>query len=195
MRKLKLQVQMSVDGFISGLNGEMDWLASNWSDDIQNYVGEITKPVDTILLGKNLATGFIPHWAAVAKDSENPEQEAGIKYSETPKIVFSKTLTKSEWENTTVENGDFIKRIHELKNQAGNDIIVYGGGQFVSSLIREKLIDELHLFINPAIIGKGMPIFNEVNSMQQLEIMKTIQFECGIVLLKYQLKSDESEKA
>ena len=195
MRKLKLQVQMSVDGFISGLNGEMEWLASNWSDDIQNYVDEITKPVDTILLGKNLATGFIPHWAAVAKDSENPEQEAGIKYSETPKIVFSKTLTKSEWENTTVENGDFIKRIHELKNQAGNDIIVYGGGQFVSSLIREKLIDELHLFINPAIIGKGMPIFNEVNSMQQLEIMKTIQFECGIVLLKYQLKSDESEKA
>ncbi|HEY0670149.1 MAG TPA: dihydrofolate reductase family protein [Sphingobacteriaceae bacterium] len=195
MRKLKLQVQMSVDGFISGLNGEMDWLAFNWSDDIQNYVDEITKPVDTILLGKNLATGFIPHWAAVAKDSENPEQEAGIKYSETPKIVFSKTLTKSEWENTTVENGDFIKRIHELKNQAGNDIIVYGGAQFVSSLIREKLIDELHLFINPAIIGKGMPIFNEVNSMQQLEIMKTIQFECGIVLLKYQLKSDEYEKA
>lgn len=195
MRKLKLQVQMSVDGFISGLNGEMDWLAVNWSDDIKKYVDEITKPVDTILLGKNLATGFIPHWAAVAKDIENPEHEAGIKFSETPKIVFSKTLTKSEWENTTVENGDFIKRIHELKKQAGKDIIVYGGGKFVSSLIREKLIDELHLFINPAIIGKGMPIFNEVNPMQQLEIMKTIQFECGIVLLKYQLKSDEYEKA
>ncbi len=64
MRKLKLQVQMSVDGFISGLNNEMDWMTFNWSDDIKKYVDEITKPVDTILLGKNLAMGFIPHWAA-----------------------------------------------------------------------------------------------------------------------------------
>jgi dihydrofolate reductase len=185
MRKLKLQVQMSIDGFISGLNGEMDWMAFNWSEDIKNYVDEITKPSDTILLGKNLATGFIPHWAAVAKDNNNPEQAAGIKFTETAKIVFSKTLTKFEWDNTEIENGDFVKKINALKQQAGGDIIVYGGGKFVSSLIKEKLIDELHLFINPAILGKGMPIFQEVETLQKLGLASSKHFDCGIIVLLY----------
>jgi dihydrofolate reductase len=188
MRKLKLQVQMTLDGYISGANGESDWMTFNWSNDIKKYVDEITQPVDLILLGKHLATGFIPHWEAVAQDDNNPEKEAGIKYHKTPKIVFSRTLKKLAWENTVIENGDFITKIQALKQQPGNDIIVYGGGQFVSSLIKEQLIDEFHLFINPAIIGKGMPIFQQVNKMQQIEISKTIQFDCGIVLLKYQLR-------
>lgn len=185
MRKLKLQVQMSVDGFISGENGEMDWVAFNWTDDIKKYVDEITQPVDTILLGKNLASGFIPHWAAVAKDERNPEQEAGIKYSATQKIVFSKTLTKSEWDNTEVENGDYVEKIKSLKLRPGNDLIAYGGGKFVSSLIKEKLIDELHLFVNPAIVGKGMPIFQEVDTMQKLSLASSKHFDCGIIVLVY----------
>jgi dihydrofolate reductase len=188
MRKLKLQVQITLDGYISGPNGEADWMTFNWSDDIKRYVDEITKPVDLILLGKNLAMGFIPHWAAVAHDKNNPERQAGIKYSETAKIVFSKSLTSSQWANTTVENGDFVKRIREIKKQEGNDIMVYGGAHFVSSLIKEQLIDEFHLFINPSIIGKGLPIYQQVNEMQKLEIVKSIQFQCGIVLLSYQLR-------
>lgn len=185
MRKLKLQVQITVDGFISGQNGEMNWMSFNWSDDIKEYVNQITHPVDTILLGKNLATGFIPHWAAVAKDDNNPEKKAGIKFSETPKIVFSKTLDKSEWDNTEVENGDFIEKIKALKQKPGNDIISYGGGKFVSSLIKENLIDELHLFVNPAILGKGIPIFQEVQSMHKLTLILSKHFECGIIVLVY----------
>lgn len=185
MRKLKLQVQLSIDGFIAGKNGEMDWVTFDWTDDIKNYVDEITKPVDTILLGKNLAMGFIPHWAAVANDRNHPEQEAGIMYSQTPKVVFSKTLTTSEWEHTEIENGDFVQKINALKNQPGNDLIVYGGGTFVSSLIKENLIDELHLFINPAILGKGMPIFQDVEAMQKLKLVSSKQFDCGIIVLVY----------
>ena len=185
MRKLKLQVQMSVDGFISSRSGEMDWMELNWSNDIKNYVSEILKEVDTILLGKNLAKGFIPHWAAVANDKNNPEQKAGVIYTQTPKIVFSKTLTKSEWENTTIENGDFVEKINALKNQSGSDLIVYGGGQFVSSLIKEKLIDELHLFINPSILGSGMPIFQDVDAMQKLNLVSSKHFDCGIIVLVY----------
>lgn len=185
MRKLKLQVQMTVDGFISGMNNDMNWMTFNWSDDIKRYVDELTKSVDTILLGKNLAMGFIPHWAAVANDKDNPEQEAGITYTQTPKIVFSKTLVKSEWENTEVENGDFVEKIIALKNQPGKDLIVYGGGEFVSSLIKEKLIDELHLFVNPSILGKGMPIFQDVDAMQKLSLVSSKHFDCGIIVLVY----------
>ena len=76
--------------------------------------------------------------------------------------IFTKTLIKSEWDNTVLAKGDLVTEVNKLKNQNGKDIIAYGCGKFVSALIKENLIDELHLFINPSIIGNGMPIFRDV---------------------------------
>jgi dihydrofolate reductase len=185
MRKLKLQVQMTVDGFIAGQNGEMDWMCFPWTDDIINYVREITEPVDTIILGRKLAEGFIPHWETVVKDPKNPEYEGGLKYTSTPKIVFTKTLDKSTWNNTEIVKGELVEEISKLKNKAGKDIIVYGGGTFVSALIKHKLIDELHLFVNPSAIGNGMPIFKELTAMQEFSVINIKHFECGIITLIY----------
>jgi dihydrofolate reductase len=158
-----------------------------WTEDITNYVRDITEPVDTILLGRKLAEGFIPHWENIVKNTDDPEFEGGLKYTTTPKIVFSKTIKKSIWNNTEVVNGDFIDEIMNLKNQKGKDIIVYGGGTFVTSLIKAELIDEFHFFINPTAIGKGMTIFKDLNKIQQLTLKKVTQFDCGIALLYYEL--------
>ena len=136
MRKVKLQMQMSIDGFVAGENGAMDWMIWNWDDQLKAYVNQITAPVDCIILGRVLAQGFIPHWAKVATDQNNPEVEAGKKYTATSKVVFTKTLDKSAWDNTVLAKGDLVDEIANLKNQAGKDIIVYGGGSFVSSLIK-----------------------------------------------------------
>ncbi|MEZ0540027.1 dihydrofolate reductase family protein [Fibrella arboris] len=182
MRTLKLQVQVTVDGFMAGPTGEMDWLAYPWTDDIGQYVGALTEPVDTILLGRHLAQGFIPHWAA------NPELPGADKINGTPKVVFTKTLTTSPWENTRLATGDLATEINALKNEPGGDLIVYGGGTFVSSLIKAGLIDELHLFINPAAIGSGMAIFGGLDSKQALTLGKATAFDCGIVALCYQPK-------
>ncbi len=174
---------MSLDGFISGSNNEMDWMVFDWSDDLKDYVTILNEPVETILLGKNLALGFIPHWT----DAYNrPEpMEGSEKYVKTPKVVFSKTLTKSEWDNTVVANGDLAEEVNKLKKQQGKDIIVFGGGKFVSSLIKEGLIDEFHLFINPVAIGHGMPIFQDLEQRQNLTLQKSQAFDCGIVVLNY----------
>jgi len=188
MRKLKLQVQMTVDGFISGQNGEMDWMCFPWTEDTIDYVREITEPVDTIILGRKLAEGFIPHWENVVKDPKNPEYEGGLKYSSTPKIVFSKTLDKSLWSNTEVEKGELIEEITNLKNKEGKDIIVYGGGTFVTSLIKARLIDEFHLFINPTAIGCGMTIFKGLDKSQNLKLKIAKQFDCGINMICYELE-------
>lgn len=185
MRKLKLQVQMTIDGFITGANHEMDWMAFPWTEDILDYVRELTDPVDTILLGKNLAQGFIPHWENVVKDPKNPEYEGGLKYTSTPKIVFTKTLDKSIWANTELAKGDLVDEVNKLKNKNGGDIIAYGGSQFVSSLIKNNLIDEFHLFINPTAIGNGLPIFKEINQNLKLELVECKKFDCGIVIMKY----------
>ena len=113
MRKLKLQVQMSIDGFISGTNGEMDWLTFDWSEDLKEYVRRLTDPVDTILLGRKLAEGFIPHWTEAL---QSPEPEEGAeKFVHTPKVVFTKTLTTSEWDNTVLAKGDLLEEINILK--------------------------------------------------------------------------------
>jgi dihydrofolate reductase len=115
MRKLKLQVQTTLDGFMAGPNGEMDWLTFAWTDDIKQYVAKLTEPVDTIVLGRKLAQGFIPHWAAVAADPGNPEVMAGRKYTDTPKVVFTRTLGHSEWDNTVLASGDLATEINHLK--------------------------------------------------------------------------------
>ncbi|GAA5225013.1 dihydrofolate reductase family protein [Membranihabitans marinus] len=185
MRKLKLQVQMTIDGFISGQNGEMDWMKFPWTDDITNYVREITKPIDTIVLGRKLAVGFIPHWANVAKDPNHPEYEGGLKYATTQKIVFTKTLDKSIWDNTEIAKGDLVEEITNLKHMQGKDMIAYGGGEFVSALIKNQLIDELHLFVNPAAIGSGMPIFSDLTAMQKFNLDVVQKFDCGIVAMVY----------
>jgi dihydrofolate reductase len=178
---------MTVDGFISGQKGEMDWMCFPWTEDIINYVREITEPVDTIILGRKLAEGFIPHWENVAKNPDDPEFEGGVKYTTTPKIVFTKTIKKSMWKNTGVANGELVDEITKLKAKNGNDIIVYGGGTFVTSLINAGLIDEFHLFINPAAIGNGMTIFKGLDKNQKLKLKIAKQFDCGITLTCYEL--------
>jgi dihydrofolate reductase len=107
---------------------------------------------------------------------------------ETPKVVFTKTLKKSQWANTDIATGDLTDEITKLKNQKGTDIIVYGGASFGSSLIRAGLIDEFHLFINPVAIGKGMSIFKELNEIQKFTLIKSRAFDCGIVMLHYEPK-------
>ena len=176
---------MTIDGFIAGPNGEMDWMTFNWSDDLIAYVTELTDSFDTILLGKNLAQGFIPHWANVAANPENPEHSAGLIFNGTDKVVFTKTLETSEWPNTVLAKGDLVEEVNRLKNQSGKDLIAYGGGQFVSSLIQAKLIDELNLFVNPAVLGKGMSIFQSVTEKQSYELLGARAFACGIVVLTY----------
>jgi dihydrofolate reductase len=190
MRKLKLQMQLTVDGFVAGTHGEMDWIIWNWDDELKEYVERLTESVDCIVLGRKLAEGFIPHWASVAANPENPEYAAGEKFTNLPKVLFTKTLARSEWSNTVLAKGDLVKEINELKKQAGQDIIVYGGAGFVSALIKHELIDEFHLFINPTAIGNGMTIFAELVGKQSLTLTKSVSFRCGVVVLNYKSKRD-----
>jgi len=188
MRKLKLQVQMTVDGYIAGPKGEMDFMVWNWDNELKKYVKEITDPVDCIVLGRKLAEGFIPYWATVAANPGHPEFTAGKKFTDTTKVVFTKTLDNSAWDNAVLAKGDLVEEITELKKREGKDIIAYGGATFVSALIKQGLIDEFHLFINPTAIGNGMTIFKELDSNQNLALVKSASFDCGIVVLNYEPK-------
>ena len=186
MRKVKLQVQTSVDGFVAGPNGELDWMVWDWDDELGRYVNDLTEPVDIILLGRKMAGGFISHWTNVVNEPDDPTYAFGKKMIDTPKVVFTKTLKKSEWENTDIATGDLTDEIAKLKSQDGKDIIVYGGANFVSNLINSDLIDEYHLFINPVALGSGMTIFGDIEAKHNLRLVKAQPFSCGIVVLNYE---------
>jgi dihydrofolate reductase len=134
-----------------------------------------------------MTDGFVSHWSNAAKNTDDPEYAAAKKFVELPKIVFSRTLNKSIWDNTEIATGDYVQFINQLKKKSGKDIIVYGGAGFVSSLIKNNLIDEYHLFINPTAIGKGLEIFKDLNEKLNLKLVNTKIFSNGVVGLFYNI--------
>jgi dihydrofolate reductase len=192
MRKLKLETQISVDGFVADAEGRTDWMVWNWGKEwtwdpaLQKYHTDLTSSVDCILLSRKMAEeGFINHWKKTAENKQDPQYEFAKHITDTHKIVFSKTLKKSEWENTEIAKDDLITEINTLKRKNGKDIIAYGGASFVSSLIGAGLIDEYHLVVNPTAIGNGKPIFRELNSKMDLRLVKAASYDHGIVVLHY----------
>ncbi len=188
MRKLKLQIQLSADGFNSRPDGALDWMTWNWDDRLKNFVNDLHDPVDTILLGRKMTEGFVTHWENVTTTPEDPSYGFAMKMVETPKVVFSRSATTTPGKNTTVVNGNLKDEVNKLKEQDGGDIIVYGGTELVSNLIKENLIDEYNLFINPTAIGGGGSIFSKVDGRQDLQLKRSIGFDCGVVLLQYEKK-------
>ncbi|MBK7651877.1 MAG: dihydrofolate reductase family protein [Flammeovirgaceae bacterium] len=187
MRKLKLQMQQTVDGYVAGINGELNWMTFGDDTELFEVINELTDTSDNILLGRKMTEDFIKYWENVVNNQpDSPEFSFAEKMVNTPKIVFSKTLKSIGGKNTTLENDDLVTAINQLKNKPGKDILVYGGANFVSSLLKNNLIDELYLFINPVAIGNGMKIFMDRTN---LKLIDAKAFQCGEVLLQYKLKN------
>ena len=198
MRKLKLQVQISVDGYVGGPNGDQDWRTWNWDDKLKAFAYPLRDVCDTILLGRKMAEVFIPHFEDTVNNlqAKNADRALDEKFEYAnrmvamPKIVFSKTMKTFDGKNVSVENGDLVTAIKNLKSIEGKDMIVYGGAGFVSSLIKEGLIDEFNLFVNPVMINKGMRIFDLLEHRQKLSLISATPYECGISVLVFKLNNE-----
>ena len=181
---------MSLDGCIAGPNGEMDWMVGLLDDEPLKYVSKITESVDTILLGRKMTDVFISYWLNVMNKPDDRWNAFAKKMIEIPKVVFTKTLNKSEWINTDIATGNLIEEVNKVKSQNGRDIVVYGGASFDSSLIKEKLIDEFYLLVVPIVIGNGKTIFRDLKEIQKLTLIESKVFDCGLVLLDYEVKKN-----
>lgn len=193
MRKLKLQMQITVDGYVGGPDGDLDWRTWNWDDKLKAFAYPLRDTSDTILLGRKMAEVFIPHFEETVNNLQvshrDKAQDEKFTYADRmvnmPKIVFSKTLKTLAGKNVSVENGDLVTVIKHLKNQNGKDMIVYGGVEFVSNLIKEGLIDEFNFFVNPVMIGKGLKISDLLEHRQQLSLVSAAAYACGISVLVF----------
>ena len=185
MRKLKLQVQMTVDGFVAGPDGQLDWMwvTGKRDESISRRIIELADSCDTILLGRKMTREFIDHWENVVDNQpDSPEQSLAQRMVNMRKIVFSRTQTAINGRNLEVENGDLAAAVQALKKEPGKDIIVYGGANFASSLISQNLIDEYFIFRNPVAIGNGLSIFKEE---KLLKLDSSTAYKNGKILNKY----------
>ena len=192
MRKLKLQMQLSIDGFVSANKPGVRWQVWDfspewtWGPELQRYHTDLTASIDCVLLSRKMAEeGFIEHWAGIAKQRNNPQSIFAGNITRAHKVIFSKTLKASRWENAELANGDLVNEVNALKAREGKDMIVYGGASFVSALIKAKLIDEYHLVVNPAILGKGVAIFDKADGMMGLSLVDARAYEKGMAVLRY----------
>src|SRR6478736_1265451 len=122
MRKLKLQVQISVDGFIAADNGSSDWLIWNWApvwnwdDELKKYFTDLVESVDCVLLSRKMAVeGFIDHWAGVAQNPNDPQFTFASATTKSRKVIFTKTLKESSWPNAVLAKGDLVEEVRALK--------------------------------------------------------------------------------
>jgi dihydrofolate reductase len=156
-------------------------MTRNLDDGVIARIVQLTDTSDTILLGRKMTEGFIKYWESVGPQS--PEYVFARKMVDTPKVVFSKTLTHVEGKNVRVERGDLVQAVTRLKEQRGKDIVVYGGATFVSALIEHDLIDELNIFVNPVAIGRGMRIFKDRKALRS---SGSTAYPSGVVINTYQ---------
>jgi dihydrofolate reductase len=180
-------MQLSLDGFVCGPDGEMDWMIWEWDEILKKYTIELTNSVDTFLLGRCAGEGMAVYWPTVASNPESKEVDKWMadKINNSPKVVFSRNVIHINWSNVRVAN-DIIEEVTELKKEPGKDMMIYGGAGIVTSFIKENLIDEYHLFINPVIIGKGKTIYTAVKENTNLKLVNVTQSSTGIVVLRYE---------
>lgn len=177
---------MTLDGFVAGPNGELDWMWTNTGEPDQSSfekVIELADSCDTILLGRKMTREFVDYWENVVDNQpDSKEYQLALLMVNLHKIVFSHTETDIKGRNLEVENGDLVTAIKALKAQPGKDIMVYGGVAFVSSLISKNLVDEYYIFQAPIAIGKGLSIFNQ---QTVLKLESSTTYKNGKLLVKY----------
>jgi len=197
MRKVIAALQVSVDGFIEGPNGEMDWAMMDdeetWKD-----VFEMLAHVDTLILGRKMYPGYEQYWLAVLADprgilpfsgrvaSKNEIDYARLAESR-DHIVISSTLDKVVWKTTRIVRD--VEDIRKMKQQSGKDMYAVGGATLVSSLVNLGLIDELRLMINPLILGGGKALFKDVKERHALKLIRAKPLKSGKVSLTYSTRS------
>jgi dihydrofolate reductase len=187
MIKLILQMNLSIDGYAADKEGKVDWMLTEEDDRQLDVLNNITKNVGHIILGRKMAEESIPYWENAANSSPlTKENEYAKFFVHTPKTVFSQSLKNISGKNVQIKKSDLRAGVLKLKQASQKNIIVYGGAKIVSSLIENRLVDELNLFIHPVVIGDGLKIFNSRNDLQ----LMNAQFYCnGIVYNQFSFKS------
>jgi dihydrofolate reductase len=187
MRKIISFMHISLDGFVAGPNGELDW--TKVDEEIFDHVGKRISKGDTALYGRVTYQLMESYWptAADKPNASKHDKEHSAWYSKVHKVVLSTTMNPDSYPetNTTIISDNLSGRINKIKQQGGNEILLFGSPTATHSLIQLNLIDGYWLFVNPIILGQGIPLFADIKDKIKLKLLATRQFTCGVTELNY----------
>ena len=178
-------MHISLDGFVAGPNGEMDWIKVD--EELFAHVGKRISGGDTALYGRvtfEMMEGYWPT-AADSPTATKHDIEHSKWYSQVHKVVLSRTMQEEGLNNTTIINDHLSEKISDIKQGEGEDILLFGSPTATHSLIQQNLIDGYWLFVNPIILGQGIPLFTNIKEHIKLKLLNTHQLTCGVTELNY----------
>ncbi|MDO6431395.1 dihydrofolate reductase family protein [Flavitalea sp. BT771] len=187
MRKIISFMHVSLDGFVAGPNGEMDWIQVD--DAIFDYATEATRTADLALYGRTTYQMMDDYWptAADKPGATRHDKEHSNWYNKVDKIVLSKSMAGQHIPKVTVVSKDLRPQISKVKEMPGGDIVIFGSPGAVQSLMKENLVDQIWLFVNPVLLGSGVPMFRDIDHRKKLTLLADARFPSGVMSLKYEV--------
>lgn len=184
MGKIISFMHISLDGFVSGPSGAMDWIKVD--EEIFEHVGKRIGESDTALYGRVTYEMMESYWPTAADQptASKHDMEHSKWYSKVQKIVLSTTMKQEGLTNTKVINEDLAMHINKIR-QGKHDVLLFGSPTATHSLIHAGLIDGYWLFVNPVILGQGVPLFVNIKEKIKLKLLNTNKFACGVTELNY----------
>ena len=178
-------MHLSLDGFVAGPNGEMNWIKAD--EEIFDHVGKRISQGDTALYGRVTYEMMEGYWPTAANkpNASKHDREHSAWYKQVHKVILSKTMKDDGLTSTTIISDNLSERINEIRQQAGPDILLFGSPTATHSLTQLNLIDGYWLFVNPIILGQGIPLFAGIKEKIKLNLVSTHQFTCGVTELNY----------
>jgi len=182
-------MHISLDGFVAGTNGEMDWIKVD--EEMFDHVGKRISQGDTALYGRVTYQMMENYWPTAGEKptATKHDIEHAKWYSNVHKIVLSKTMKEAGLTNTKIISDNLSESMHKIKNQTGEDILLFGSPAATHALMQQNLIDGYWLFVNPIILGQGIPLFVDIKHNIKLKLLTTRQFTCGVTELNYTVDS------
>jgi dihydrofolate reductase len=185
MRKIISFMHLSLDGFVAGPNGEMNWIKVD--EELFDFVGKRISEGDTALYGRVTYQMMESYWPTAADQPTATKHEVNHSkwYKQVHKVVLSKTMKEAALTNTTIIADHLSDRILEIKQQPSSDILLFGSPTATHALMQQNLIDGYWLFVNPVILGRGIPLFDDIKEQTRLKLLSPRPFTCGVVELNY----------
>jgi dihydrofolate reductase len=190
MRKLVIFMHVTLDGFVAGPNGEMGWI--NVGEDMFEYAKRQTDRSDTALYGRKTFQMMEKYWPT-AGDKSNASKhdiEHSEWYNNVDKVILSKTMAVENREKINIISDHLNVEINKIKQKSGKDIVIFGSPSAAHSLMAENLIDDYWLFVNPVLLGQGIPMFKDITKKINLNLVETKVFPSGVIALHYELKAE-----
>lgn len=191
MKKLISFMHISLDGFVAEPNGEMNWIKAD--EELFNYVGKRISQGDTSLYGRVTYQMMENYWSTAGDKptATNHEIEHSNWYKNVHKVVLSKSMKDKVLDNTAIISDNLSERINEIKqsrNSGSKEVLLFGSPTATYSLMQQNLIDGYWLFVNPIILGQGIPLFKDIKNKIKLRLLPTTrQFTCGVTELNYEV--------